>query len=299
MQHWKHTRRRFLLGSVRNAVNASVSSIPVLYFLKSQPNVGAQTSNALAIPEAVVTPDLSTGEWLPGEFGTDSLELKGVPSMGAWCEMNCPPTTLLPYLKLNHDANNLYALSDLTRETILTNDIATVFGFDTANDGGSKLTGLDDFLIYFLLKGSGSSPSNYKLQITNYSDVPYLDQVKGNWSFASSMHNSQKHVIMKLAVPISSLTKYRPGSDVNGIFGFETNLGNLVTEYAAWPTRLTGNASWGELYLSGDTAVDYFPPGMEGPTLAASLFMATMGFAAFKRFSERKSGLSKKKVSSN
>jgi hypothetical protein len=270
-----------------------VSSIPILYLLKSQPNAVAQTNTALPIPEAVVTPDLSTGEWLPGEFGTDSLELKGVPSMGAWCEMNCPTTTLLPYLRLNHDANNLYALSDLTRETVLTNDIATVFGFDTANDGGLKLTGPDDFLIFFLLKGSGSSPSNYKFQITNFMDVPYLDQVKGNWSYASSMHNSQQHVIMKLAIPINTLTKYRPSSDVNGIFGFETNLGNLNTENAAWPKPLTGNASWGELYLSANTSVDYFPTGMEGPTLAASLFVATMGLAAFKKFSERKNRLSK------
>ena len=222
MQHWKQTRRRFIFGSVKTAISASLASIPVLYFLNAQPNVNAQTSNALAIPEAVVTPDLSTGEWLPGEFGTDSLELKCVPFVGEWCEMNCPPTMLLPYLRLNHDANNLYALSDLTRETILKNHIMTLFNFDTANDGGSKDTYPDDFLVFFLLDGSGSSPSDYKMQILPYvtGDVPYIDQFKANWSYASSIYNSQKHVIMKLAIPISTLTKYRPSSDANGVFGF-------------------------------------------------------------------------------
>jgi len=71
----------------------------------------------------------------------------------------------------------------------------------------------------------------------------------------------------------------------------EQGLGNTMTN-ASWPKHAIGTAGYGEVYLSGGTPVDYFPTGMEAPTLAASLFMATTGVAMFKKFSERKSKLS-------
>lgn len=287
----QYSRRDFVFGGTRKVAKTAAVSIPLAsYLLGSQPAYG-QLNNALEIPEAKVTPDLSTGKWLPNEFtNNDYLDFecspyKNIPS-------NAAP---LPHFRLNHDADTVYALSDLTLDTTLKNDINTMYGFDTANNGLGICNTPANFTILFVLKGSGSSPDNYKLKIEQFcsTPVPDLDKVKATWSYGPSVYNTQKHVIMKEAIPISTLTKYRPSTDVDGIFGLEANLGN-TSSYATWPP---GSAIYGQLqmHLTGQTNVDFLPKGLEGLTLAASTFVVTAGVATFKKFSERKSRLAKKR----
>ena len=135
-------RRAFIKNSLLAAVSASLC-LPLL------DSVSAQTNTVLAIPKAVTTPDMSTGEWLPNEFPKDnSLEIA----------INNYPG----YFRLNHDdSENLYVLSDMLNETDFTKqqDISTVIQV-----GGPDNILENNWALVYALVGNGSDPAGYKMQ---------------------------------------------------------------------------------------------------------------------------------------
>jgi len=259
-------RRAFIKNSLLAAVSASLS-LPLL------DSVSAQTNTVLAIPKAVTTPDMSTGEWLPNEFPKEnSLELitgppfNGIPSNA----------TLLPYIRLNHDADYVYVLTDLVRETTLQNDVFCGYALDTANNGRGLGETPANFFINFGLQGSGSSPTDYKISITTMFNFPDASKVKGNFSFATTDANPEKHVIIKQALPRSTIEKYQHSYIPNNTsFGLEAELGN-TSATAHWPINSTSAHPYGQLYLSDETTVDFLPRGIGIGELVGSIAFAKL-----------------------